>query len=379
MTLAAQPAVQPVPFVDLRLQHEGIGAEIRAAVDGVLASGGFVLGPEVTAFEEEYAAFCGVAECVGVGNGTDAIELALRAAGIGPGDEVVVPANTFVATAEAVLAAGAELVLVECTEDHLIDLEDLSGRIGPRTRAVIGVDLYGQVAPFEGIREVVGPDVLLVEDAAQSQGARRHGRPAGSFGAVAATSFYPGKNLGALGDAGAVTTDDGGIARRVRELRNHGGIERYQHDVVGVNSRLDSIQAAVLSLKLRHLAEWNEQRAAAAARYEVLLTGLAEVDGIGVPRVLPGNTHVWHLYVVQVPARDGVVDGLIQRGIGCGVHYPRPVHELPAFADLRLGSFPVAERLARHGLSLPMFPGITPAQQERVVEALTASIREARS
>jgi dTDP-4-amino-4,6-dideoxygalactose transaminase len=367
------PDLTPVPLVDLRLQNDQVADDVRRALDEVCASGAFVLGPQVRKFEEEYAAFCGVDHVLGVGNGTDALVLALRGAGIGPGDEVIVPANTFVATAEAVALAGAELALVDCTEDFLIDADALAQRVSDRTRAVIGVDLYGQVAPFESIRAAIGEDVLIIEDAAQSQGASRFSTMAGSFGHVAATSFYPGKNLGAYGDAGAVLTKDEEIADRIRALRNHGGVNKYEHVLVGTNSRLDSMQAAVLSVKLRRLAEWNAQRVQVARRYDALL---AEVPGVVAPRVLDGNTHVWHLYVVRVAERDRVLAELNAAGIGAGLHYPAPVHLLPAFSGLGLGpgSFPLAEMLADQILSLPMYPGITAEQQERVVAVLRAAV-----
>lgn len=364
---------EPVPFVDLALQNDQVTALVGAALQDVCASGTFVLGPAVERFEEEYAAFCGVDHVVGVGNGTDAIELALRAAGVGAGQEVIVPANTFVATAEAVVRAGAELVLVDCAEDFLIDVDAVAERVTSRTGAVIGVDLYGQVAPFDALREAAGPGVVLIEDAAQSQGASRNGRPAGSFGTVAATSFYPGKNLGAFGDAGAVMTSDAQVAERVRALRNHGGVRKYEHLVVGTNSRLDSLQAAVLSVKLERLRGWNSERAAAAQVYDALLAGL---PGVRTPRVLPGNEHVWHLYVVRVTERDRVLDELGRAGIGAGIHYPTPIHLVPAFAVTSLGpgAFPVAERVAGEILSLPMFPGITASQQATVVEALASAV-----
>jgi dTDP-4-amino-4,6-dideoxygalactose transaminase len=370
-TIAPEPA--PVPLVDLRIQNDEVSADVRDALDEVCASGAFVLGPQVRTFEEEYAAFCDVDHVVGVGNGTDALVLALRGAGIGPGDEVIVPANTFVATAEAVALVGADLALVDCTDDFLIDTDALARRATQRTRAVIGVDLYGQVAPFEAIHAAVGDDVVIVEDAAQSQGASRFARPAGSFGHVSATSFYPGKNLGAYGDAGAVATDDEEIADRIRALRNHGGVNKYEHLLVGTNSRLDSMQAAVLSIKLRRLTAWNAQRVEAARRYDALL---ADVPGVVAPRTLEGNQHVWHLYIVRVAERDRVLAELNAAGIGAGIHYPSPVHLLPAFAGLGLGqgSFPVAEAIAGEILSLPMYPGITAEQQERVAAALSAAV-----
>ncbi|MFD4327813.1 DegT/DnrJ/EryC1/StrS family aminotransferase [Nocardioides sp. NPDC058538] len=366
MTANPRPSV---PFVDLRPQNEAINEEAVGAFAEICESGAFVLGPQVRRFEEEYAAFAGVEHCIGVGNGTDALVLALRGAGIGAGDEVIVPANTFVATAEAVAIAGADLVLADCDEDFLIDPADVARRVTGRTRAVIGVDLYGQVAPFEQLRDAVGDGVLLLEDAAQSQGASRNGRPAGSFGAAAGTSFYPGKNLGAYGDAGAVTTGSVEIADRVRALRNHGGIAKYEHLDVGTNSRLDSVQAAVLSLKLERLKGWNAERDEAAQRYATLL---ADLPGVVLPRVLPGNQHVWHLYVARVADRDRVLRELIEAGVGAGIHYPAPVHLWPAFSWLGhgAGSFPVAETLAHEIISLPMFPGITAAQQEIVADVL---------
>lgn len=368
---------RPVPFLDLTPIHAEIAAEVGDRLAAVLASNAFVLGPEVARFEEEYAAFCGTGHCVGVGNGTDAIELALRAAGIGPGDEVIIPANTFVATAEAVVQVGATIMLADCRSDHLIDPYQVVTRLTRRTRALIGVDLYGQVADFDTLRAAVPEDVLLFEDAAQSQGAARLGRPAGSFGAAAATSFYPGKNLGAYGDAGAVTTNRSDLAVGLRALRNHGGVERYQHDQLGRNSRLDSIQAAVLSVKLRRLRGWNEQRQAAAARYRELL---AEYPVVELPEVAPGNDHVWHLFVIEVPDRDRVLTELSAARIGAGIHYPAPIHRIKAFADRFAGErYPEAEAAAERILSLPIFPGITAAQQERVVDVLIKELGEGRS
>jgi dTDP-4-amino-4,6-dideoxygalactose transaminase len=362
-----------IPLVDLELQHREIADEVRSGFDRVLGAKSFVLGPEVEGFEQAYADYCGVRHCVGVANGTDAVELALRACGIGPGDEVIVPANTFVATAEAVLRAGARLVLADCDDSYLLDPDEVAGRLTARTRAVIPVHLYGQLAPMKALSDVVGPDVVLVEDAAQSQGAAQDGRISGSFGGAAATSFYPGKNLGAYGDAGAVTTDSDEVADRLRALRNHGGVRRYEHAEVGVNSRLDGLQAVVLSAKLSRLNRWNEQRRAAAAYYDELLAGLAELVR---PVTAPRNEHVWHLYVIRVPGRDDVLAALHEAGIGAGIHYPAPVHLVPAFdfVGYRPGSFPRAERLATEILSLPLFPGITTDQQERVVEVVRTAL-----
>jgi dTDP-4-amino-4,6-dideoxygalactose transaminase len=363
---------EPIPLVDLRLQHSRVADDVQAGFERVLANTSFILGPEVEAFEREYAKFSGVDHCIGVGNGTDAIELALRAVGVGPGDEVITAANTFVATAEAIVRTGATLVLADCDEHYLLDPSAAAAAITGRTRAIVPVHLYGQMAPME--RYAADNGMHLIEDAAQSQGAMRQGRRSGSIGIAAATSFYPGKNLGAYGDAGAVTTDDAGIAERLCALRNHGGIHKYEHLDIGVNSRLDGLQAVVLAAKLRRLEEWNDERRMAAERYGDLLKAL---DDVRVPEVVPGNEHVWHLYVVRVPRRDDVLARLNVAGVSAGIHYPVPIHMLPAFADRGWGpgAFPTAELLAGEILSLPIYPGITPAQQERVVghlaEALT--------
>lgn len=359
----------PIPLVDLSLAQRRVADDVRRGFDTVLASAAFVLGPAVSTFESQYAAYSEVEHCIGVGNGTDAIELALRACGIGSGGEVIIPANTFVATAEAVARTGADIVLADVTADHLIDPLSVADRLTTRTRAVIGVHLYGQIAPMEMLRAVAGDEVVLIEDGAQSQGARRFGRRSGSLGLAAATSFYPGKNLGAFGDAGAVTTPSASIAGRLAALRNHGGVNRYEHLEIGVNSRLDSLQAVVLSAKLAVLDAWNDERREAAARYDLML---GDLDGLTLPTVADGNEHVWHLYVVQTDDRDGVVAELNGAGIGAAVHYPRPVHHLPAFSalDHGRGDLPVTDAAADRILSLPIFPGITLEQQERVASAV---------
>jgi dTDP-4-amino-4,6-dideoxygalactose transaminase len=363
----------PVPLVDLGIQHWRVANEILEAIHQVMETTSFVLGPQVAAFEEAYAAFCEVPHCVGVGNGTDAIELALRAAGIGPGDEVIIPANTFVATAEAVVRAGASVALADCDEDYLLDVASVADKVTTRTRAVVGVDLYGQPANFEGIAAVLDETVVVIEDAAQSQGASRWGRMAGSFGTAASTSFYPGKNLGAYGDAGAVMTQHEEIADRVRALRNHGGRRRYEHLALGMNSRLDSLQAAVLSIKLSRLSAWNRERQAAAEFYEELLDGTEDVV---LPQVVEGNRHVWHLYVVRVPERNRVLAELEAEGVCPGIHYPQPIHHLPAFAELsRSTGLATSERFANEIISLPIYPGITTTQQERVIDALRRALR----
>ncbi|WP_235926289.1 DegT/DnrJ/EryC1/StrS family aminotransferase [Actinokineospora pegani] len=363
-----------IPLVDLAAQHRAVADEVAAGWARVLEKTAFVGGPQVTAFEQEYAAFSGAAHCVGVGNGTDALEFALRALAIGAGDECVVPANTFIATAEAVARTGATVVPVDCDPDTLlIDPTAAAAAVTTRTRAVLPVDLYGQVAPIERLRSLLPANVAIVEDGAQSQGAQRGGRTAGSFGDIAATSFYPGKNLGAYGDGGAVTTDRADLAERVRLLGAHGSPRKYEHPVLGFNSRLDTLQAVVLSAKLRRLAGWNADRRTAADRYAEMLAG---VDGVVTPVVAEGNTPVWHLYVVRVAQRDAVLAKLHAAGIGAGIHYPTPVHLTGAFADLGLGegAFPHAERAAGEILSLPLFPEITVEQQERVVSVLADSL-----
>lgn len=368
-----------IPLVDLVAQHHKVAQEIEAGFARVLSRAAFIQGAEVSEFEQAFAQFCRVPHCVGVANGTDALELALRALEIGPGDEVIVPANTFIATALAVARAGATPVLVDCEPDHhLIDVEAAARRLGPRTRAIIPVHLYGQLAPMERLRELLETSgradrIALVEDAAQAQGAERNGTRAGGFGAAAGTSFYPGKNLGAYGDAGAVLTRSGELAQKLRALRNYGSEVKYHHPETGFNSRLDTLQAVVLSAKLRHLDAWNEARRRAAARYDALL---ARIPGVERPRTLPGNTHIFHLYVIRVPRREAVLKALHAQGIGAGVHYPVPIHLQGAFARLghRRGDFPVAERAAEEILSLPLFPEITPEQQERVAAALEKAL-----
>ncbi|MFJ3905509.1 DegT/DnrJ/EryC1/StrS family aminotransferase [Streptomyces sp. NPDC090025] len=367
-----------IPLVDLKAAHAEVEAEIRAGFDRVLADTAFIGGAEVAAFEREYAEFGGVAHCVGVANGTDALELALRASGVGAGDEVVLPANTFIATAGAVARTGARPVLVDCAPDTLlIDPKAALAAVGPATRAVVPVHLYGQCADVTALTEALPAHVRVVEDAAQSQGAARDGRTPGT-GGIAATSFYPGKNLGAYGDAGAVLTDDAEAAELVRAIANHGGVAKYRHDVPGFNSRLDGLQAVVLRAKLRRLAAGNEARRTAAARYVELLAPLAEAGRVTLPVAADGTTHVWHLYVVRVPGadRDGVVGTLNASGIGAGVHYPSPVHLTPAYRHLghERGDFPHAERAGDEILSLPLFPQITHDQQRRVVDALVNAL-----
>lgn len=365
-----------IPLVDLAAQQREVDDEIQAGLQQVFKSTSFIVGPEVGQFESAYAATIGTAHCVGVANGTEALELALRAVGVGRDDEVILPANTFIATAEAVSRIGARSVLVDVDPNHLlIDPERVAEAIGPMTKAVIPVHLFGQTAPVEKIAPIAeAHGAAIVEDAAQSQGATRFGQPAGGLGAAAGTSFYPGKNLGAAGDAGAVLTNDPEVAARVRTLSAHGSDHKYIHNMIGFNSRLDTVQAVVLLAKLRHLARWNDLRRRAADRYTELLV---DVPGVELPSVAPGNDDVWHLYVVRVDERDRVLEELHAAGIGAGIHYPFPVHLTKAYSGLGLGpgSFPVAEDAAGRILSLPLYPHITESQQEQVVDSLRAAVR----
>ncbi|MDN5857131.1 MAG: DegT/DnrJ/EryC1/StrS family aminotransferase [Pseudonocardia sp.] len=369
---ASTPA--PIPLVDLGAQRDQIADEVAEGWAQVLARTAFVNGPAVGAFEREYARFLGARHVIGVGNGTDALEFGLRALGVGHGDEVIVPANTFIATAEAVARTGAVPVLVDCTEDTaLLDPAKVAAAVTDATKAVVPVHLYGQAAEVEKIRAAIPDGVAILEDAAQSQGATRGGVAAGTLGEIAATSFYPGKNLGAYGDAGAVITDSDELAERVRLLRDHGSPRKYAHTALGFNSRLDTLQAVVLSAKLKRLDGWNAARRRAADRYATLLKG---VDAVVTPTVAAGNEPVWHLYVVRVRERDAVLAKLHEAGIGAGIHYPVAVHLTEAFAGLGKvrGDFPVAERLADEILTLPLYAEITEEQQQRVVEVLAAAV-----
>lgn len=360
-----------VPFLDLAAQQAEVADEVVARWRQQLETAAFVGGHEVASFEAEYAQYIGVDHVVGVSNGTDALELAYRAVGLQPGDEVIMPANTFIATAEAASRIGAVPVFVDVDDEHLlIDPDAVAAAVSPRTRVIAPVHLFGQVAPMELIQPIARTHGLaIVEDAAQSQGASGPAGRAGAFGDLAATSFYPGKNLGAAGDAGAVLTDDAAAAALVRNLSSHGSTVKYVHDNIGVNARLDAIQATVLRAKLRRLEAWNAARRAAAGRYAELLGDVAEVR---LPSVRAGNTHVWHLYVIRVEDRDGMVAGLTDAGVGVGIHYPTIVPAAAAYAGLgyRPGQFPVAERAASRILSLPMSPHLTLRQQEQVAEAV---------
>ncbi|MDW8324733.1 MAG: DegT/DnrJ/EryC1/StrS family aminotransferase [Burkholderiales bacterium] len=359
-----------VPFLDLAAAYQALKAEIDTAVARVLASGHYILGEEVEAFEAEWAAYCEAGHAVGVGNGLDALVLALRALGLGPGDEVIVPAHTFIATWLAVTAVGARIVPVDVTPDtgHL-DPAAAAAAITPRTRAILPVHLYGQPADLAPLLDLAARHGLaLVEDAAQAHGARYRGRRIGAHGHVVCWSFYPGKNLGALGDAGAVTTNDGALAHRVRLLRNYGSAAKYEHLLPGVNSRLDPLQAAILRVKLRHLDDWNAQRTTVARRYE---QGI-KCRELSIPQVRPDRATVWHLYVVRHPRRDALRAALAEHGIETLIHYPTPPYRQPAYQGLALApqDFPSTEAWSRTCLSLPMGPQLAPEQIERVIDTL---------
>ena len=369
-----------VPFVDLRGQHADLRSELTDAMGKVLEAGDFVLGGEVSRFEEEFSAYCGVEECVGVASGLDALAISLRALCIGAGDEVILPANTFVATALAVSQIGARPVLVD-VDPYLynIDVEKAESAITSRTKAIIPVHLYGQIANMEAVSELAAAHSLVVlEDAAQAHGARQDDRRAGSVGVAGCFSFYPAKNLGACGDGGALVTSDPDVARKARMLRNYGSEEKYLHETCGHNSRLDTIQAAIVRAKLKYLDGWNAARRRVANTYERLLS---EVEGVVTPVTAENNEHVFHLYVIQVDERDTVIQTLNDKGIGALIHYPIPVHLQPAYTELGLGegSFPVTEMLAKRIVSLPMYPGLSEESIEfvcdEVVKVTKAGVR----
>ncbi|HEV2763231.1 MAG TPA: DegT/DnrJ/EryC1/StrS family aminotransferase [Pyrinomonadaceae bacterium] len=362
-----------VPFVDLKAQYESIREEVGAAIGRVLENSSFILGREVEAFEEAFAGYVGARFCVGVSNGTAAIQLALMACGVGAGDEVVVPANTFFASAEAVSTAGAVPRFVDADPvSYNLDVKQLEAAITERTRALLPVHLYGQPADLDAVFEVAERhNLLVVEDAAQAHGALYKGRRVGALARAGCFSFYPGKNLGAYGEGGAVVTDDPEVARRVRLLRDHGSERKYRHEIVGYNFRMEGIQGAVLGVKLKHLDAWNELRRAHAARYDELLRD----SGLKLPREMAYARHVYHLYVVQTEGRDELQQRLAAAGVQTGIHYPVPVHLQPAYSSLghKPGDFPESERQAARVLSLPMFPELTAEQIERVAEAIAGA------
>jgi len=363
-----------VPFLDLKAHHDPIRAEVLAAMNEVIDNNAFAGGPFVAKFEEDYARYCDTKFCVGVGNGTDALWLALLGLGVGAEHEVITVPMTFMATAEAITYAGARPVFVDIDPaTFTLDVSRLEAAITPRTRAIIPVHLFGQCADMDPILAIARKhNLVVIEDAAQAQGALYQGRPAGSMGHAGAFSFYPGKNLGAWGEAGAITTNDPALRDQLLMFREHGQKKKYFHDVVGWNARMDGLQAAVLKVKLKYLDRANDGRRRAAARYRQLL------DNVSLPTEAGYARHIYHVYALRVEQRDDLLKSLGERGIGCGIHYPVPVHLQNAYADLgyKRGDFPVAEACADSFLSLPMYPELTDQQLETVATELKACLHQ---
>ena len=359
-----------VPLVDLTAQFAPLKTEIMAAIEEVLDSMHLFLGPNNAAFEEEFAAYCGTRACVTVGNGTDALQLALRAAGVGAGDEVITVAHTFFATTEAIVLAGAIPVYVDIDPDtYLIDVAQIESRLTSRTKAILPVHLYGQVADMDPIMDIAARhNLVVIEDAAEAHGALYRGRRAGSSGHLGCFSFYYSKNLGAYGEAGAVVGSDANLMRRVRLLRDHGSEQRYHHQEIGFNSRMDEIQAAILRIKLRHLETWNAQRRAHAESYARLLDDAS----LQLPVIGANRDHVWYVYVVRSKNREHLQATLRERDIGTGIHFPVPIHLQPATERLgyHLGDLPRTEQAANEVLSLPMYAELTQAQLEWVSSSI---------
>ena len=366
-----------VPFLNLKAQHDPLRADLAAAFLEVLDTSAFAGGPFVARFEEDFAAFCHTPYAVGVGNGTDALWFALLALGVGPGDEVITVPHTFIATAEAISFCGAKPVFVDIEEaTYTMDPRHLERAITPRTKAIIPVHIFGQTADMDPIIEIAKRHGLpVIEDACQAHGASYKGRAAGSMGVAGCFSFYPGKNLGALGEAGAVVTHSKELKEKMQVLRDHGQAKKYYHSVVGWNGRMDGLQGAALRIKLKHLAAGNARRREHALAYNQALAGLSEVV---TPKAAAWATHVYHIYALRVTNRDGLIKALGEKGIGCGVHYPIPLHLQDAYRSLGLGrgAFPVAERCAEEFLSLPMFPELTPEQLAIVTRELKACLKK---
>ncbi|MDX6290618.1 MAG: hypothetical protein QOH42_2417 [Blastocatellia bacterium] len=362
-----------IPLVGLFDQYQTIKPEIDAAIENIITKSAFVGGEEVRNFEAEFAAYCETKACVGVGNGTDAIYLTLRAMGVGPGDEVITVAQTFIATSEAISMTGARPVFVDIKDDTmLMDPALLEQAITPRTKVIVPVHLYGQTCDLDAIMEIADRHGLkVIEDAAQAHGARWRGRRAGSIGDAACFSFYPGKNLGAFGDGGAVVSQDEDLIERIRMLANHGRLEKYTHKMEGVNSRLDGLQAAILRVKLRHLDEWNQSRRRHADFYFETLSG----SELRMPVVDENAQPVWHLFVVRVSDREAFQQKLKEEGIATGVHYPIPLHLQPAYEylEIPLGSLPVTEQVSREVVSLPMYPELTEEQLAKVAGSIATA------
>jgi dTDP-4-amino-4,6-dideoxygalactose transaminase len=364
-----------VPLVDLTAQFQTIKAEVMAAIEGVLDTMRLFLGPNTTSFEEEFAAYCGTRCCVAVGNGTDAVHLALRAAGVTTGDEVITVSHTFFATAEAIVMAGAKPVFVDIDpRTYLIDVSRIEEKISSRTRAIIPVHLYGQMADMDPVMALAERyNLAVVEDAAEAHGAEYRGRRAGSIGQLGCFSFYYSKNLGAYGEAGAVVTSDAELARKVRLLRDHGSEQRYQHQTFGFNSRMDELQSAILRVKLRHLDDWNAARHRHAAVYDRLLADA----GVSLPITSADKLHAYYVYVIRSERRDLLQNALAARDVGTGIHFPIPIHLQTACQHLgyRPGDLPHTERAAREVLSIPMYAELTPDQLEWVASTIVSSAK----
>lgn len=360
-----------VPFVDLQTQYKALEPEILSAIQAVLSRCNYILGDQVEIFEREFSRYTETEYSIGVSNGLDALRLALMALNIGTGDEVILPANTYIATALAVSAVGARPILVDCDRaTYNIDTSRIEAAITSKTRAIIPVHLTGQAADMDTVWEISQQYKLhVIEDAAQAHGARYKGKLCGSMGRAGCFSFYPGKNLGAYGDGGMVTTNDAELAERLRMLRNYGQQIKYEHIAKGLNARLDTIQAAVLSVKLRYLDGWNAARASHAEQYKELLAGTGDII---FQQRLQGAAHIYHLLIIETEKRDALQQHLNNAGIQTGIHYPIPIHLQPAYADLGYtsGAFPVAELLAQRMLSLPMYPELTVSQIEFVADAI---------
>ncbi len=364
-----------VPFLDLKAQHGPLREEISAAIQDVIDNNAFAGGPFVAKFEEDFAAFCECPHAIGVANGTDALWFALLALGVGAGDEVITVPHTFIATAEAITFCGAKPVFVDINEEtYTLDPRLLERAVTSRTKAIIPVHIFGQPADMDPILEMAKKrGIPVIEDACQAHGAEYKGKKAGSLGIAGCFSFYPGKNLGAFGEAGAVTTHNHELKEKIQVLRDHGQAKKYYHSVVGWNGRMDGIQAAVLRVKLKHLAAGNSRRRAHARLYDELLKPIA---GITIPKTADYATPVYHIYSVRVKNRDYLLKTLNERGIGCGIHYPIPLHLQDAYRSLGLarGAFPVAEQCAEEFLSLPMFPELTSEQVQLVVREVKACL-----
>jgi len=364
-----------VAFVDLYQQHQAIEEELVEVFRRVLRKSSFILGPEVVAFEKEFAAYVGASDCIAVNNGTTALQLVLAGLGIGPGDEVITVANTFIATAEAISAVGARPVFVDVDPvSYTMDPQLVEAAITPNTKALLPVHLYGQAADVDALLEIARRHNLhLVEDACQAHGATYKGRKAGSLGVAGCFSFYPGKNLGCLGEGGAVVTSNPELAQRMRMLRDHGSVKKYEHSLPGYNYRLEGLQGGFLSIKLRYLDRWNARRREVAKLYHQLLSE----SSLGLPVEMGWGEHVYHLYVIQADDREALRNALNAAGVECGLHYPVPLHLQAAYADLgyEKGRFPVSEHLSSHILSLPMHPFITDEEVKRVASVLLETLQ----